>query len=331
MTLLLLAGAGAIAPASRAFASLPNLSSTDSGSVGIRLVAVPGASTGDPLASSYVVDRLAPGTGITRSVEIDNDSHSTVDVSVYPAAASIVRGTFAFAPGHSANDLSSWTSVTREVLRLKPGTEAYDALTINVPSTASSGEQYAVLWAEVSARPGSTGGVTLVNRVGVRVYLSIGPSGAPTPSFAIGPITAERSAAGNPLVVGTVRNSGQSTLDISGNLTLSKGPGGLGAGPFVVKLGAVLAPGVSERMTVQLNKELPRGPWQADLGLTSGFIHRSAEAMITFPRNVGGAHAPVAAGFPSLIIVIIVLLVLLLITALALLVSGRRIWRLRPL
>jgi hypothetical protein len=160
--------------------------------------------------------------------------------------------------------------------------------------------------------------------------LSIGPGGAPNSNFAIGPLSAQRSTTGNPLVVATVRNSGQSTLDISGNLTLSKGPGGLGAGPFAVKLSAVLAPGTSEPVSVQLNKELPRGPWQADLGLESGLLHRSAAATITFPRGLGVPKAPIAARFPSLFVIVIVLLVLLTIATLALLASRRRIGRLRP-
>ena len=53
----------------------------------------------NPLANTYIVDRLAPGATLTRSVEIDNDTRADVDVSVYPAAASVVRGSFVFAPG----------------------------------------------------------------------------------------------------------------------------------------------------------------------------------------------------------------------------------------
>jgi hypothetical protein len=118
---------------------------------------------------------------------------------------------------------------------------------------------------------------------------------------------------------------------ISGTLILSKGPGGLTTGPFAVKLSTVRAPGISEPVSVQLNRELLRGPWQAELGLTSGLIHRSAEATITFPRGVGSVSAPVARGFPSLLVVIIVLIVLLAITFLPFWISSRRMWRLRPL
>ena len=228
MAVAVLAGAAAIVPMSSAFASPPGRSPAVPGSVGIRLVAVAGASPRNPLASSYVVERLAPGSRLTRQVEIDNDTDRSVDVSVYPAAASVVRGSFVFASGRSGNDLSSWTSVSQDVVRLARGSEAFDTLTINVPSSASSGERYAVLWAEVSAPP--AGGITLVNRVGVRMYLSIGPGGAPPSNFAVGSLTAERSATGGSVVVAHVHNSGQGTLDLSGTLMLTDGPDGLPPG-----------------------------------------------------------------------------------------------------
>jgi hypothetical protein len=125
-------------------------------------------------------------------------------------------------------------------------------------------------------------------------------------------------------VIATVRNDGESTLDISGTLTLSKGPGGLGTGPCAAQLGAVLAPGVSELMTVHLDAALPRGPWQADLMVTSGPLDRTAEAMITFPRDVGATRAPTFPTFLATIVGAVLLLVFLAITVLAIAVSGRR-------
>jgi len=323
IALLLLAGSGAIGPISNASAAGPGPSSPTTGSVGIRLVAVPGTNPINPLASSYVVDMLAPGSELSRSVEIDNDTRASVDVSVYPAAASIVRGNFTFAPSTNGNELSSWTSVNHDVLRLAPGGEAFDTLTINVPGSASSGERYGVLWAQVSAPPADAGGITLVNRVGVRMYLSIGPGGAPAANFAISSLTAERSATGES-VVARVHNSGQSTLDINGNLMLSHGPDGLRAGPIGAMLGAVLAPGVSEPVAVPLELGLPRGPWQADLELTSGSLQRSALATITFPLNSGPATPPKVSGFPTLILVALAMLALLAIAALVLLACRRR-------
>jgi hypothetical protein len=274
--------AATILPAS-ALAAPARQPTAGSGGVGIRLVELPAESGADALARSYIVDRLAPGTSIRRRVEIINSTRSTADVAVYPAAASLRRGIFGFAPGHSPNELSGWTSMSRHVLRLAPRTKVLDTLTIKVPAEASSGERYGVIWAEVSTAKPTAGGLTLVNRVGVRMYLSIGPGGAPPSRFAIGPLTAARSATGQPLVVANIRNSGQRTLEISGNLTLSNGPGRLGAGPFPVELGTALAPHGSKSITVRLDKRLPRGPWRVQLRLSSGLIQQAAEATITFP------------------------------------------------
>jgi hypothetical protein len=287
-----LAVAGIILPAGAALAA-------SLGSIGIRLVAVPGVAPADSRARSYIVDRVAPGTSVERRVEISNTTASAVAVTVYPAAAGLHRGRFTFASGHSRNELSRWTWLKRSVFHLAPGTKALVPVTINIPTNASAGERYAVIWAEVSTRPPAARGVRLVNRVGVRMYVSVGSGGTPPAKFAIGRLIAKRSATGRPLVVAKIRNSGGRTLDITGTLTLSKGPAGLRAGPFPVKLGMNLAPGRSELATARLDKRLPRGPWRAQLRLRSGLIHRVAVTTITFPRHRAGASAPSAAKAPS--------------------------------
>jgi hypothetical protein len=310
--------AGIVVPASSAFAA--GQTTSGAGSIGIRLVALPGRSPG-ALARSYVVDQLAPGASVTRTVEIDNTTSAKADISVYPAGASIVSGNFSFAAGTSQDELSGWTSLSSGAVRLAPGTEATDTLTIKVPANASSGEHYAVLWAQLSSRPATAGGVAEVNRVGVRMYVSVGPGGALPSNFAIRSLGAERSSTGARLVVATVDNTGQSTLDISGTVALSRGPGGLRAGPFAATLGTVLAPHTSELVTAQIDSALPRGPWRADLALASGRIQRSAVATLTFPRN------PVAkAGSHVRPLVVIVLLALLVLVGLVLffVLLGRR-------
>jgi hypothetical protein len=197
-------------------------------------------------------------------------------------------------------------------------------VTIKVPEDASSGQQYGVLWAQVSARPALAGGVTLVNRVGVRMYVSVGPGGAPPSNFAIGALSARRSSEDEPIVVSTVHNNGHSTLDLSGDLTISRGPDGLRAGPMAATLGAVLAPGVSEPVTVGLAMGLPRGPWHVDLSLSSGPLQRSANATITFPPNNGAKKASTTPGFPASVVVIAVLFLLSLLAALTLTGFRRR-------
>ena len=314
--------AGIVAPASSALAASPQPPTPSSSGIGIRLVGVPADAGNGPLANSYIVDLLAPGTSIRRRIEITNNTGTTANVAVYPAAAGLRRGTFGFASGHSRNELSRWTSVSRGVLRLPPGARTFETVTIDVPKGATHGEHYAVIWAEVSAATPAGGGVTLVNRVGVRMYLSIGPGGAPPANFAIASLTAERAATGEPLVVAKIRNSGRRTLDISGALTLSKGPGGLRAGPFPVTPATALAPGDSARVIVLLDKRLPRGPWRAHMTLRSGPILRAAVATITFPRHV--AVAKPAGSSRHLILGVLIFLVSLAVAAVALLLSRTR-------
>jgi prepilin-type processing-associated H-X9-DG protein len=302
-----------IVPASSARAAGP-------GGIGVRLVDVPADSRDDPLTGSYIVDLLAPGTSIQRRVEITNTTRSTAAVSVYAAAANLRQGNFAFADGHSPNELSSWTSVNRDVLRVLPATKELTTVIVNVPDTASAGERYAVVWAEVFAPAPAGGGVTLVNRVGVRMYVSIGTGGALPANFAIGSLNAERAKTGAPLVLAVVHNTGRRTLDISGNLTLTNGPGGLRAGPFPVRLSA-LAPDASESATVQLDQRLPRGPWRAELRLKSGFVERASAATITFPAQVVAPTPPAAETRSPIVTAIFLVLALLAVAAVAVLLS----------
>jgi hypothetical protein len=298
IALSLLIVAGVSAPADGALSVVPRLAVAGQGSLGIQLIPSSAAS-GDPLARSYIVERLAPGTRVRRSIEIINGTRRTADVAVYPAAATLLRGIFGFAAGHTQNAPSSWTSVSRGRLNAQPGSTELETVTIKVPKGASPGERYAVVWAQVSAPAPTGGGVTLVNRVGVRMYLSIGPGGTASRNFAVGPLIASRSRSGKPVVVSRISNIGAGTLDISGRLTLTRGPGGLGAGPFAVELGPTLAPRESEQATVQLNSQLPRGPWRAKIVLTSGSIERVTSATITFPARREAATSTVSRASPS--------------------------------
>ena len=150
------------------------------------------------------------------------------------------------------------------------------------------------------------------------MYIAVGPGGTPQANFAIGALTAERAASGGPRVSAEIRNSGRRTLEVGGYLTLAKGPGGLRAGPFPVKLRTALAPDQTELVTVRLDNRLPRGPWHAHLVLDSGRIHREATATIRFPPESSAARPAVA--YQHLILVVSLIL-LVLIAAAALLRS----------
>ena len=109
-----LAGGLAVAPC--AFATPP---AAPHDSFGIRLVAVAA-----DFSSSYIVERVAPGATVLRRVEITNNTSTFREIAVYPAAADLRQGRFAFGPGRRRNELSRWTSVGATVLGLPPGPSA---------------------------------------------------------------------------------------------------------------------------------------------------------------------------------------------------------------
>ena len=134
-----------------------------------------------------------------------------------------------------------------------------------------------------------------MNRVGIRIYLSVGPGGEPASDFVIDSLIAQRIADGTPVVLARVKNTGGRALDMSGSLRLTDGPGALSAGPFPASLGTTLGIGQTAPVTVRLDKQVPDGPWDAKITLRSGLLERSASATIRFPRGEGTSQ-PVKPG-----------------------------------
>lgn len=285
---IVLAGVLALSGAVPSLAQAPQ-------TVGIRIVDVPTIRTDDPRAREYIVDHLAPGTTITRRVEVSNDTEEPQVVQLYAAAASIPDGSFQFGDGRAANDLTSWTTVDPPTVNPTAGGKVLATVKIAVPADASPGERYGVVWAEPPPAVPSGGGVTAVNRVGVRIYLSVGPGGEPASDFTITTLEARRAADGSPLVAATVRNTGGRAVDLSGELRLTNGPGGLSAGPFDAKLGTTLGLGQTEPVLVALDPAIPRGPWDAHIVLRSGTTEREATAQVTFPETAATSAGPVKA------------------------------------
>jgi hypothetical protein len=274
------------------------------GGIGVQLLDVPLNAENDPRARLYIVDRLHPGTIIHRRIEVSNTTSSTVHVVSYPAAATISQGAFVGAAAHTANELSTWTSVLPGVSDVPPGGHRIATVTIIVPRNAPPGEQYGVVWAETRSPAPAGGGITHVSRVGIRLYLSIGPGGAPASKFTIESLTGKRSPDGQPVVVASVHNTGGRALDMNGTLRLSAGPGGLNAGPFPANLGTTLAIGATEPIIIMLNKQIPDGPWDALVTLHSGLLENSARATITFPTTgTPSSPYPIIAGVVILLLI----------------------------
>jgi len=109
-------------------------------------------------------------------------------VTHLPSGANIHDGSFTGAEDRRQNELSTWISVTPEARQLG----LYKKATADVTTTAPA-----------------DGGVTQVNRVGIRIYVSIGPGGAPPSDFKVTSLTAARDPDGALIVQATVRNTGK--------------------------------------------------------------------------------------------------------------------------
>jgi len=276
-------------------ASLRSASVTGPASVGVRLLDVPADAVNNPRARAYIVDNLAPGTTIHRRMEVSNTTASAQHVAVYAAAAVITGGSFVGAAARTANDLSTWTTVSRSSLDLAAGGTAVDTVTVAIPSTASPGERYAVVWASVS-NAGDGGNIELVNRVGIRMYVYVGGTN-PATSFTVNTLTGQRNSAGHPLVRAVIHNTGGRAVDFSGTLTLSAVTGGLTGGPYPAQLGTTLSPGQSEPVWFVLTDQVGDGPWNATVTLRSGLNQQTFRAQITFPHAPG--TGPAAAAHPA--------------------------------
>ncbi|QIZ01719.2 peptidase [Streptomyces sp. S1D4-11] len=221
-------------------------------------------------------------------------------MGLYAAAASIENNGFTFASKRTANELTRWTRVEPPTANLKPHSTAKAEITINVPRTAQAGERYAVAWAESAAAADATHNIASITRVGVRIYLDIGPGGEPLSDFTIEKMNGTRDKQGRPSATATVHNLGRRSVDLNGTLDLHHGPGGISAGPFHMASGITLAPHGTGTITVPLDPGLPDGPWKATLKLRSGTVERTRTATVTLTGEKTTSHTLLYAGAAAL-------------------------------
>ncbi|MFG1870100.1 hypothetical protein [Micromonospora arborensis] len=273
----------------------------------------------------YIVDHLPPGTTIKRQLLIANRTDETRRIDVYPAAASVDGSEFTFGEGRATNELTSWITLDKSAVEVEAWGEARVLATITVPPPASRGERYGVIWASATSAPRDGGEVTQIHRVGVRMYLDIGPGGEPVSDFSIGELRPARSPEGVPTVTAQVTNTGGRAIDLTGTVALTDGPADSRAGPFPVVQGVTLPPGGSGQVIARLPAELPNGPWKIEVNLESGMVKRSITAQIQFPDpGQVGKRGSVISRMTSVWTVGAAVAGLLLLTGLAVLVRRSR-------
>ena len=263
--------------------------------IGIRLADASVSRRDDPRAQAYVDDFVKPGTTFTRHVQVYDFTPNPLHLLMYAAPASIVGESFAMGARGAQSELTDWMTVTPSTVDLQPGRSTTVAVTFTVPRQASKGERYGAVVAELPAAKPKPGTVSVATRVGVRVYLDVGPGGEPASDFTVSSLTARRLPDGTPVVTAAVTNTGGRALDLGGTLSLSDGPGGLRAGPYKVTNIPTLAIGKQGTVDIPLDKQTPNGPWLATLRLRSGYITHAVKGRILFPSTPGTSAKPVKA------------------------------------
>ncbi|GGC54342.1 hypothetical protein IEU95_09480 [Hoyosella rhizosphaerae] len=270
----------------------PELDRVENPGLGIRLLEAPEHLKDDPRAQVYVIDRVDAGTSFDRRIEVSNRTGADQAVDVYVGAADINSdGAFTVGDADAANELTGWMELDTNQLTLDDRETAEVTLTIDVPEDAEDGERYAVVWAQIASGSPDEGGAIVVNRVGIRTYLAVGDENALLPDFAITSVTPQRNDDGVAELVVSFDNTGGRAVDVSGEVELSEGPGGVRAGPFNSDP-VTVAPGGQGASVFTLTAGLPNGPWQAEITLRSGLLERTYSSAITFPdTGVGDAIA----------------------------------------
>jgi hypothetical protein len=287
---------------------------------GVRLVQAPISERHNPRAQGEIVDSLHPGAVRHWVVGVSNLGTAPVRLRIYAAAAVIRRGQFLPANRQYAqNQLTTWVRVSHWIVFLKAHHSGTVKVTIKVPRHAPEGEQYGVVWAQGSnVMHGRHANVTLVNRVGIRIYLAVGPGGGPPTGFALGAVSGTIARNGAKVASVKVHNTGGLAVSLTGTLTLTSKSDGLRAGPFAATP-TVIAPGQSFPVTVLLPAKVPTGPWQAVVSLKSGVFSRSEHASLAFTTIGGGGG-----GFPAKPVAAVVLILLMLAAATVLVLRSKR-------
>jgi hypothetical protein len=278
---------------------------------GVRLVDVPLSEAHNPRALRYIIDHLQPGAVIRRRIRVVNQESRTAHFTVYPDAAQITHGYFIGDAGETPSELTNWVTIQHRSLTLPPHTGVMDLVTIRVPVFPTRGEHYGVIWLQQVSRVRMATGFFIreVDRVGIRMYLSIGPGGVPPTNFTISSIAGHRSAGGRPYISALVHNTGGLAVDLDGTARLTGGPGGTSAGPFSAQQVTTLAPSQSWTVTFVPGSRIPNGPWTATITLTSGLTTRTATGTIQFSGSP--ADAAWTTRLPIMIIVVVIVIALL--------------------
>lgn len=253
----------------------------------IELVAPDG--TEDERASRYIVDHVVPGSTLERDVTIGNDGDAPVDVELSVGGSEIVEHRLVFDDEGTGveREIVEWAQLPRDRVTVAPRESVTVPVELVVPPDAEDGERYGVVWAAV--RSTSTGAATVVNRVGVRIYLSVGDGPAPPSDFTVDLVAAGRADDGAPYLDVTLSNVGGRAVEPQGTVTFAGKAG-------EIEPGFTLTPADSGELRVRFDDDAARADaGEVDVVLGANGVDRRATAEVAFPTTPGRRAGPVVA------------------------------------
>lgn len=243
------------------------------------------ARTVDPERSANLVERMAPGESVTRTLVITNPDDQPQRFTVSAAGATVTNADGFLPSDEEPNaQLAQWITPVAQATEVPAHGSVAVPLRITVPPNASDGERYALMWVE-SATDAPNEGLSFGSRIGVRTYVQVAQGGSPHTDFEIENASV-RDDAGQPALAVQVRNHSDHAIDLRGTLTLHDGPGGLQSG--TTELGADTIP-IDGTGTViaPIPASTPGGAWTADVALRASGQTKS----LTHTIHLGGAVA----------------------------------------
>jgi len=127
----------------------------------------------NPLSSAWFIYQLLPGESRDDAVLISNTSTQVLQAKLYTVDATVTDGAFVLAEEKEGQKrLGSWVKLALDRVSLEPGEEKEVPFVITIPFETEASEYLGGIVLE-SLDPSKSNGVSLVTRVGVRIYETV--------------------------------------------------------------------------------------------------------------------------------------------------------------
>ncbi|MFH0820502.1 MAG: DUF916 domain-containing protein [Candidatus Peregrinibacteria bacterium] len=200
----------------------------------------------DSRTESWFVYTLNPGESKQDELLVENNTDESVNLLLYPADSTpSTDGGFALEQFVESRDgVGKWVTLSQEEITLAPREQKLVPFTISIPAepTPDVGEHTGGILIQRVEPPSESGGIRLLTRVGVRIYVTI--PGIIQESLEIDKVTVEVDEERNVIVVTTsVKNTG----NVSQNVAIKNEVSNLSPRLMASALGAVRYPIVNEK------------------------------------------------------------------------------------